>query len=391
MFTATIPAKNLTNLIEKINSMAKKAEKLGLEKPSVTVGGTIYREVRSETTGIRYQKAFVEVTVSGEKPVVNGWDFVAKLTPIADGQNLVSVLPGVVSIPETFRTAPMDCGHCNLSRRRNEVFVLQSGSEYIQVGRSCLGDFFPGYSAESLAKRAEFEIELREASEESYGGSDSTVFDVVEFLAVTSAVIREEGWVSRSAAYNDPSLGEATATIAQGICSSAFGFEKYREDHPLFIVDQRDEVLARVAVEWAKNLDDNQIEGNDYLYNLKLSASQTTGNKKTAGTLASLIPAHQKAAQEKIEKAKKPISAFVSKVGEKISAKVTCSNVITTEGFYGVTFINRFIDESGNVIVWMTGSFEGEQGKEYLVSGKVKSQENFRGENQTQLTRCKVS
>lgn len=49
------------------------------------------------------------------------------------------------------------------------------------------------------------------------------------------------------------------------------------------------------------------------------------------------------------------------------------------------------VDKNGNVLVWKTGYQDMEEGKFYTVTGTIKEHNEYSGEKQTVLTRCKYS
>jgi len=87
-------------------------------------------------------------------------------------------------------------------------------------------------------------------------------------------------------------------------------------------------------------------------------------------------------------KTKAASSGFVGTVGEKIIATLTCEAVFDVDTNYGTLHINKFRDEGGNSVVWKTSSKRFDVGLAVTLKGAVKKHEEFRGEKQTELTRC---
>jgi hypothetical protein len=85
-------------------------------------------------------------------------------------------------------------------------------------------------------------------------------------------------------------------------------------------------------------------------------------------------------------------SQHVAQVGQRVDLKVIVTKVITLESEqYGTSFINLMRDEAGNVIVWKTSSWAGNEGQAYSIRGTVKANDEYKGTKQTVLTRCKVT
>lgn len=94
-------------------------------------------------------------------------------------------------------------------------------------------------------------------------------------------------------------------------------------------------------------------------------------------------------------RAPKTASEYVGAIGDKLTTTATLASVHTYEThftYYGETnYIYKFVDEKGNSIVWKTSTFqEIEEGKAYEITGKIKEHNEYKGDKQTVLTRCKI-
>lgn len=109
-------------------------------------------------------------------------------------------------------------------------------------------------------------------------------------------------------------------------------------------------------------------------------------------------------------------SNYVGQVGDKVEMELTYDGSAHFDTAYGMTYIHRFLDNEGNVLVWRTGNDlcweeEGtrdnftyvdadrrkyilcrnyEKGDKITIKGTIKDHSEYRGEKQTSLTRCKV-
>ena len=83
-------------------------------------------------------------------------------------------------------------------------------------------------------------------------------------------------------------------------------------------------------------------------------------------------------------------SEYVGEIGGIVATEMTLKRVYSFDSRFGTTYINNFEDEDGNVFVWKTGSWSGEERKSYNIIGTVKEHSEYRGTKQTILTRCKV-
>lgn len=101
--------------------------------------------------------------------------------------------------------------------------------------------------------------------------------------------------------------------------------------------------------------------------------------------------------QEAEEKARKAISKHIGQVGDKLDLTVTLEkrawfDVPSFRG-YGMDtmYVYTFRDEQGNALVWKTGKgLVFESGEKVHLTGTIKNHDEYDGEKQTTLTRCKV-
>jgi hypothetical protein len=94
--------------------------------------------------------------------------------------------------------------------------------------------------------------------------------------------------------------------------------------------------------------------------------------------------------------APKTDSEYIGEIGDKVELELTFKDYFTFEthySYYGeLNFIYKFADADGNTIVWKTSkALELEQGETYKVKGTIKEHNEYKGDKQTVLTRCKVA
>ena len=96
---------------------------------------------------------------------------------------------------------------------------------------------------------------------------------------------------------------------------------------------------------------------------------------------------------------KLPESKHIGQVGQKITIKVKYIHTASWHNNFGygywtdnVTFLHKFADTDGNVLVWKTSkSIEEDYGTEMVLTGTVKEHSEYKGDKQTVMTRCKVT
>lgn len=83
-------------------------------------------------------------------------------------------------------------------------------------------------------------------------------------------------------------------------------------------------------------------------------------------------------------------SQYVGELGERLDLELTIDKVIPVEGYYGTNSMHIMHDKDENVYVWTTSAKTLTSGLTYHMRGTVKDHRQYRGVNQTILTRCSV-
>lgn len=389
-----IPTANLNRLAEKIEALNRKAPRLGAEPIKLSIGERFNKTFYTELLGEPYTRSYVMVEIVGERPMLNGWTFVAKIEPHGEGVNMVKLLPGVESVPTQYRSTGMTCDHCGHNRHRNEVFLVQHDSgTYKQVGRNCLADFIGGMSPETMARRAEWLIEARGLGDEDWDGliggttSNPTV-NTIAFLTLVEATARKYGFVKRS----DVGKGEPTADIVWSYLIGSMDRERmdYYTSEVVNDVSDRDVSTATKVIEWARAQTNAK---NDFLYNLSVAARNEDVDRRSIGILAAAIPSYYRAMEWKRENerkdAGKPVSQHVGTIGRREEFTVTVTRVHHFEGQYGTTHYISMVDPNGNNLLWKASvcPWWAEEGSTLRIKGTVKAHDEFRGTAQTLINR----
>jgi hypothetical protein len=103
------------------------------------------------------------------------------------------------------------------------------------------------------------------------------------------------------------------------------------------------------------------------------------------------VRGYLKTVEQAIENEKKADSAWLGAAGDKIEANVTIVKPVALDGMYGMTTLYIMRDDTGNKIVWNSSSYhDGQTGNKFRIKGTIKKVDDYKGEKQTVLTRCKV-
>ena len=425
--TVTIKKDRIPYLEEKIAKLNRKAFKLNCPDMVLTVGETEtkWHELRNghytkaaeldHTYVSKIKRTWVEVdvTLEYEIPIIDGWELISTFDimpgPIEKDENgemkkdengnyvfgpnivFTSTVPGKTLPAQYLDKNEIHCDHCGHKRYRTHSMLMRKLDDggYREVGSTCIKDFF-GHSPKAFLWMASISFTdiISEVEEKEFGGSGGGTYcyDLNQVLAYSALAIRLDGWVSKGAAYDDPSL---TPTV-----DNMFFYmnppDKYktRED---FKPNEHDIELAKATIKHFSEIDPDD---NDYLTNCVKLVKLGYVPIKMAGVACSMIASYKRELSKNLEKKNLPKSEFVGEVKDKIEVE-TVKVIFVTEvcSDYGTSSLYIFVDETtGNKFkTFYSGkSWEAEMGDYVTLKGTVKKHETYKGEKATMLTRCVV-
>lgn len=418
--TFTIPAENMAGLREKLAKLAKRAVKLGVEPPVLTVLETIeYPEVwypdhgdllvigshRGVETG-RILTKYV-VTVTGEAPRFAGWVLTAVIEldheAEAAGRDAGIEVPHVVHVVEgeadpAWRLMPERCDHCHVdNRRRNKLVVVthENGDQAI-VGTTCLRDFLGHQAPATVAAWAQYVEDLAEVTDfdpDTFTGGGEERWDPVTYLAWVVRAITEFGWVTRGAARYDGTV-TATADRAVQLALLATGriTPSRNEVRPDMVTDA-EKAKATEALAWAAQIN----PGNEYLANLQAVALKPLWRSDDLGLAASILPGFDRELERtvvrKLAADQFADSVHFGKVKERLDIDGTVTFTKAFENDWGVTVLVKILTADGNVVVWWCSNPNNapEIGEHVTGKATVKAHDTYEGIAQTVITRAKFA
>lgn len=405
----TIPESNMGFLYAQIEKLNKVAAKLNVEPIKIEI---LKKEIHKRTVPGSIEPIQIPVNVLriiGHAPKLNGWILAARILHTEEG-NIIKATPAAGNLPEAYRkTAPI-CEYCKTARDRRDTFLVKNEAtgDIKQIGRNCLKDFLGHPNPEMYAKYAEMladmfsnagALEDEDGGEGGRGGRGTPTFTIEGFLKVVAAIRRSFGWVSRTLAKQRQEQGKgggATADDALSYLSNARAADEITKaaskmGKPLQFLPE-DEELINKALEWIKGIKEGKDANqnlSDYLWNLSV-ASSTVVTHKTAGIVASLLSAYERA-NSALPANTTPGEASKGYVGtpnKPITIKGKLMGAKPISSYSGRSILYSVQDESGNLITWFdnTGAAPTHQlGAEVMVTGIVKSHKEFRGQPQTEL------
>ena len=329
--------------------------------------------------------------INGETPVINGWDFIARLEHDSVLGTVVRTAPGK-TLPKRFWDAAGNCEHCNTKRVRKDTFILRevATGEYKQIGRQCVRDFI-GYENPAdmywwVAIMDEVSNEIDELNEGGRGVREHPYMSVERVLTFTLAAIDAWGYVSRKMS-EEKEISSTTSDVsclffsfklenAQKSVISAANSGKY------------DEQVAKI-IAWVKGWDAKTKQQSEFNFNVSRMVDANFVRSNMFGFITCLPTMYLKAMDLLKEKAAKS-NEFLGTVGEKLSVGVRITNIIHIQGSFGMASLVMMEDKAGNSVKWFSSANpQVRVGDEVVVRGTVKSHDNYKGTNQTMLTRCK--
>lgn len=400
MKTYAIHEDNLDRLKKRIQTIQNKCIKYGSSFHFAEVG----EEFRTHTNALGDDIQIRYVLIEAEGQVVhNDWEFIAVVEHKEAG-NVIRQFNHEIEVPEKYYYTDPICEHCNTKRRRKDTYLIHNTctDEWKQVGKSCLTEFTNGMDAEEVAKYISlFDCIIQGEAFSGYGRYEE-YYPVEEILCYAIETVKHFGY-QRSSEYED----RPTRSRCMDYFSINHGSTRWMGKN---MIDKLNEEMDSVhfepdceankqtasdAIDWVKSQDDSS----SYVHNLKVICASSHCASRDLGILISLAQTYRKhIASEEAKEQKKSAhaqetkrSSFVGSVGDRITfdaADVVC--ICARDSIYGVTFMYKFHDNDGNVLMWSTGTSLDTDCK-YTVTGTIKNHEEFNGVKQTWLTRCKAT
>ena len=380
-------ASELAGFTKKVAKANKQAAKLGVAGVTVTFHEEGQVVTGKDVFGNETYANVHYVAVTGERPKLAGYEFVATIQHEGDAGNVLREVPGQDKVDLTeFRFAGATCDHCGQDRRRNNTFVVRhEGGEVKRVGSTCLRDFLGGVDAHAAARYAEylaeFEAALTDDDEEREffgGGGGERVYALDTYLAHVGAMLRTNGWLSRGEA------GFGGVATADQAANNMFTrrYDKYRVD----LTDEDHERAAR-TIAYVREVVAAKDNKSDFDHNLTVAFANDYISTDKFGLVAYAPMALAKHEQREAELQRVQLTSdHVGEVKQRLDLTLTVEAVFEHEGFYGTTFITTLSDADGNVFKWF-GSYRLDTGETFTGKWTVKGHGEYKGVKETTITR----
>lgn len=378
---------------KKLKRVAKKCMKHGNDFTFEVKGEEVREEYNKELERKEYHK-FILVEVEGTAKIDN-WECVAVLENHNAG-NIIRRINTEIDIPERFKHTDNVCEHCNTKRQRNNLYVIHNveTDKWKQVGGSCLKLYTGGLNMEYIAAYMDGITELEEM--DGIVGKGKAYYHVEEVLSYAVELINKTGYFNAQSVLPTKYLVSILMHNYFDIAVRTINkeFEDARIDVRIsysdFNKNNTSEAVEKI-INYYKNLDDNS----EFVHNVKVMLNEGYVLPKNFGFLCYLPEGYARYMKKEIEKAKKVETKYFGEVGKRYKDKVISDVTLITswETQWGYTGIYKITLEDGSVLTWKTNnSLYLDRNEEYdKISFTVKEHKEYKGEKQTEVTRCKVT
>lgn len=378
---------------KKLNRVAKKCKKHGNPFTFEVKGEEIHEKFNDELKRKEYHK-FIIVEVEGTAKIDN-WECIAVLE-IHDVGNIIRRINTEIDIPERFKHTENICEHCNTKRQRNNLYVIHNTEtdEWKQVGGNCLKLYTGGLSLEYVAAYMDGITELEEF--DGIVGHGKAYYHVNEILGYAVEVIAKTGYFNAQSALPTKYVVSMLMcnTLEKSIDIINKDFANARIDMRFTYGDFHKKTTADTIekiVSYYKNLDDDS----EFVHNIKVMLNEEYVLPKNFGFLCYLPEGYARYMQKEVERAKKIETEYFGEVGKRYKDKVIQDviHVTSWETQWGYTYLYKIILDDNSVLTWKTSNgLWLDRNEEFdKISFTVKEHKEYKGEKQTEVTRCNVT
>ena len=318
------------------------------------------------------------------------------------------------------------CDHCKKHAYRKSVIVIEHDNGDVKVvGTSCLKEFTRGLDGdlvlmfndvESILKMKDIDNNLIKDYDEDdccegkgfsfleeYG---KPAHSITKILTLTKHFVNINGYVSKTASMYDTNE-VATYIIVQD------SYEKYGRLVSEGKITQKEIDFGNDVYNWIKNLDEKTRYSSNYFLNLYNLFQNQGCRTHQYSMVCSAVIAYTKKLEKEKQEMDKPESNHIGNIGDKIEIEVQLEKTISYESSFRYNcddHIHIMVDKEGNKFIWRTAKSLGyaytlknldnrcfengfepiEEGETFIIQGKIKAHTEYKGEKQTELTRCKL-
>lgn len=315
------------------------------------------------------------------------WSLVGVVKRTEGGNLLLQV--GEIEPPEEYREGHLVCDYCRTRRERNVSYILLSDQgQWTLVGSTCVKDFLGHDHVSMYALTLEIEESDVGFDDEELGGRGKISIELLKFMTVTWALVRQYGYVSKKRA--EETEQSSTSDLAVFHIMEP-GKSKLEVRLP------EDEDKAKLIIDWVRS----RPASTNYDHNLAVVFNCRSLESFQWGLAASAAGAYVKEVERdfKVPGAAEAPQAdpYVGTVGEKGYFVIDVVELQTEETPFGGRYRRvwqtdfKMRDGAGRRLRWRTTSGSSlEKDKKYLIAGKVEEHVEWKGNRWTKLSRVNV-
>lgn len=380
----------------KLNRIIRKCEKHG-NPFTFEVKGEEIRENINEETGAKEYYKFILVEVEGTAKI-DDWEAVAVLE-IHNGGNIIRRINTAIDIPERFKHTENICEHCNSKRQRKNLYIIHNTKtdDWKQVGGSCLKLYTNGLNMEYVTAFFDGITELEENDGIFYRGGKPYI-PIYEVLSYAVEVVEKAGYFNSQAFPSTKWIVSEFLSKNRSRAIEDINHELYFQKSDLsFSMDdfgkENTEYTIDKIVDYYTNLEDNS----EFIHNIKVILNEGYVQIQNIGFLCYLPQGYKKHLQKEEERIRKEKIAANSnhfgEIGKRYKEKeIQHIDLVTCwETMYGTTYIYKIILADGTNLIWKTSNWFCLEDKFDKVTFTVKGHNEYKGEKQTEVTRCKIT
>lgn len=397
---------------KKLNRVTKKCIKYGNDF-KFKIAGTEIRTIEDKENGKwdsenqkyvypTYNYKFILIDVEGTTKI-DDWECVSVLEIHKDG-NIIRRINTEINIPERFKTSENVCEHCNSKRHRKNLYVIHNikTEEWKQVGGDCLKLYTGGLNLEYIAAWLDGITEL-EQNDGFIGEGTKYYYPVDEVLGAATEVIRKLGYYNRES--NLPTKNLVTILMQQkDTISKVYDLNKELRiaklniefDKSDFYRKETDDTVKAI-IKYYKSLKADT----EFIHNIQIMLNEGYVEAKNFGFLSYLPEGYNKYLKLESEKSEREKardnekSEYFGEIGKRYKdVSIQSVNHLTSwETQWGTTHIYKIVIEDGSVLTWKssTGLYLECNEKFDKITFTVKAHTEYKGQKQTEITRCKVT
>lgn len=378
MQTFDIPAMKVKDAKNRLARANKRLKAAGIQD-QFTATYAPYSQVVLDKSGVSRLVERVKVTLT--RPVIgyDGYTFLGTVAEASPGNFIVYTAPGVEL--HGWRPTTMNCEHCNKKRSRSKVYVVEDASGNRKtVGKTCV-ELYTGMSPEGL-----FALEwddLRRHDDPAWEKADVSyglpVFKADTVIQLAAHFVKLYGY--QSTIYPDSTKSRITrvleASTLEARKDAQVALEKASDEDASHYREAMKTEFFSSATDWAQNvmalLDEEWVEA------------------RNIGILSSGVGPIVRNEVREVEEADL-LNEFYSYEGAQFTAAVTVKSVQRFTDSYAwnnpVYYRVTFHTDEGYVLTWKTSASKlPDEGAHYMLFGRVKRHNDWKGRKTTQITR----